>query len=176
VIFDDIFGFLDFWVYFYKNVYELLFSISGKNDILSLLIHVLSYRMSALMKTFTKQYPNYSILFKIALDNDVTIENINNIFKCKDDSQWLDGVKKWYTLNYHNTVGLTMTFEQVFNTIFYCINDLKKGQDTSSKQLINTGEFSDCQNYDIPIAGPYILTNIMIDPDFIHIPHSYINE
>ena len=60
--------------------------------------------------------------------------------------------------------------EQVFHTIFMCIEDLKKGEDTFSKQRLNRGSYDDL--YEIPKTAQFILTQMLITPQYRFVSRS----
>ena len=113
-----------------------------------------------LQKYYSKKYPNYSILKQMAIDSQINGSNIENIMSNNSKDEWLEGVKKWYTMN----LNRHLTTEQVFHTLFMCLDDLKKGEETYSKQPINKGAMD--LLYEVPSTAPFVLVQMLITPNY----------
>ena len=113
-----------------------------------------------LQKYYSKKYPNYSILKQMAIDSQINGSNIENIMSNNSKDEWLEGVKKWYTMN----LNRHLTTEQVFHTLFMCLDDLKKGEETFSKQPINKGTTD--LLYEVPSTAPFVLVQMLITPNY----------
>lgn len=113
-----------------------------------------------LQKYYSKTYPNYSILKQMVVDAKINGNNIENIMSNNSKDEWLEGVKKWYTMN----LNRHLTTEQAFHTLFMCLDDLKKGEETFSKQPINKGTTGIL--YEIPKTAPFILVQMLITPNY----------
>jgi hypothetical protein len=109
-----------------------------------------------------KLYPNYHILKEFIEESNVLGENIENIMTNHSNCEWLEGVKRWYSMN----LNRYLTKEQTFNTIFLCLEDLKKGVESYSKQPLNKG--SQDELYKLPKEAAFILTQMLITPEYRH--------
>ena len=118
---------------------------------------------------YSKQYPNYSILKKKAIEANINGDNIINILENNSNYKWLEGVKEWYSMN----LNRNLTTEQAFHTIFMCLDDLKKGEESFSKQPLNMGTFDNL--YDVPKTAQFILLNMMITPNYVFVSKSRHN-
>tara|TARA_Y100000590_G_C15581952_1_gene962673 strand:- start:704 stop:1081 length:378 start_codon:yes stop_codon:yes gene_type:complete len=122
--------------------------------------------MNHLSKYYSQKYLNFNILFQMADNAKITGANIENILTNESDFEWLEGVKKWYNMNKNRNLSM----EQVFHTIFMCIEDLKKGEETFSKQPLNRGSYDDL--YEVPKTAQYILTKMLITPQYRFVSRS----
>lgn len=57
-----------------------------------------------------------------------------------------------------------LTTEQTFNTIFLCLEDLKKGQESFSKQPLNMG--SRDKLYKLSNKAAFILTRMLVTSQY----------
>lgn len=112
----------------------------------------------------TRLYPNYPILKEIIENKDISGKNIDNIMLNESDYDWLIGVKKWYSMN----LNRCLTKEQTFNTIFLCLEDLKKGQESFSKQPLNMGSRN--KLYKPSKKAAFILTQMLVTPQYRYAP------
>tara|TARA_B100001123_G_C14749627_1_gene804321 strand:+ start:110 stop:466 length:357 start_codon:yes stop_codon:yes gene_type:complete len=108
-------------------------------------------------------YPNYPILKQMIQDTNISGEHIENIMSNNSDYEWLEGVKKWYSMN----LNRCLTKEQTFNTIFLCLEDLKKGEETFSKQPLNKGSRDNL--YKPSNKAAFILTRMLITPQYRYV-------
>ena len=112
---------------------------------------------------FLELYPNYSILKQMIQDTNISGEHIENIMSNNSDYEWLEGVKKWYSMN----LNRCLTTEQTFNTIFLCLEDLKKGEESFSKQPLNKGSWDNL--YKPSKKAAFILTRMLVTPQYRYV-------